>query len=85
MCRINTQGNNKEVNMLDKYFTNEFYKEAAFKKMEAFKRNDKACYEIRGRGMNTATKAKMLDNIAFLRKRYTGQADLPVIKHVELV
>lgn len=71
--------------MLDKFFDNEFYKEAAFKKMDAFKRADNACLDIRGRRMNSETKARLLDNIAFLRQRYTGQAELPKIVKVELV
>lgn len=68
--------------MLDKFFTQDFYKDAAFKKMRSFRRNDKACFEIKGRNMDSKTKAKMLNNIAFLRRRYTGQEELPIIKVV---
>ena len=71
--------------MLDKYFTQEHYKEAAFKKMAAFRRADDVCLNIKGRKMSSAAKAKMLDNIAFLRQRYVGQAELPKIVKVELV
>lgn len=70
--------------MITKFFTEEYYKGAAFKKMASFKANDIACEEIRGRRMDSATKARLLNDIAFLRQRYTGQAELPKIVKVDL-
>ena len=70
--------------MLTKFFEKDFYKEAAFKKMDAIKRNDEACFAMRGRRMGSAVKARMLENVAFLRRRYTGKEALPEIHYLEL-
>lgn len=65
--------------MLDKFFTNAWYKAKAIEKMQGFKRNDVACFEIKGHKMPSATKAKLLNDIAFCRRRFTGQEELPTM------
>ena len=60
-----------------KFFERDWYKKKAIAKMEGFKANEKACFEIKGHGMTSAEKAKLLNNIAFCRRRFTGQEDLP--------
>lgn len=71
--------------MITKFFTDkDYYKHAAFKKMREFRKNDSACLELKGRLMSSKTKAKLLNNIAFLRKRATGQESLPTIIYSEV-
>lgn len=60
---------------------------AKYKAAQTIKRlrdNDKACLDTKGRLMDSKTKARLLEQAAFLRKRAAGQAELPQIKVVAI-